>query len=516
MAQTSTGDIGFEFKHRDKQSDELRQRKNEPFNLLILGNFSGANFNQRQQYPVIKDRPWYRIDCDDIDEVLAQLKPSIRLPANENQEYEFTPTDLDDFHPDNLFAEFPPFQALKKLRKSLDNNTTFAAAAQQLEEWLGIAPLPSQQNEPVTTTPASPSTAGSGSLLDSVLESTQSSSEPVLSNDNATHAWLKQLVDDAVAPYTLPAKDPRKEDYLALLDRSISDVMRALLHHPDFQSLESHWRGLDFILRRVDSESRLNIYLWDICKEELLTDLAQQGDATQSDFYHRIQQQFAAADDQLSAIVSSYEFTSKKQDALMLGIMAKLCTALDCPFIANGNAGLAHCDSFFLSDDYRDWNVSWEGEFAQTWQAVRNMPESHYLALTAPRFLLRYPYDEGHYRIESFKFNELQSPVKSGDLLWAPGAYAVAAVLAKSYNQQGWQMQLGNFTDLERLPIALYEDDGEKQLIPNGECFLSEIMFNRLCDAGLTPITGIKNSDKLKVGPILGLHERAPLLGPWI
>ncbi|MCG8673668.1 MAG: type VI secretion system contractile sheath large subunit, partial [Pseudomonadales bacterium] len=311
-------------------------------------------------------------------------------------------------------------------------------------------------------------------------------------------------------------KDPRKEDYLDLLDRSISDLMRSLLHNNAYRSLENHWRGLDFILRRSESEAGLNIYIWDITKEELLTDLAQNGNASDSDFYHRIQHQFAASDEQLSAIVSTYEFGAKKQDALMLGILAKLCTHMDCPFIANGNASLAHCDNFFLSEDFRDWTQSWEADFAQTWQAIRNMPESHYIALTAPRFLIRYPYDTGHYSIESFKFNELVEPMDSNDLAWAPGAFAVGAILAQSYNKKGWQFDLGDFTDLHRLPIAFFNHDGSKEVIPSGECFLTEAMFNQICNAGLTPITGIKNNDTLKVGPIIGLHERSPLLGPWV
>ena len=513
MAETTTGDITFQFKHRDE--NQPKPNNQAPFHLLMLGNFSGPGFKERAAYPDIKDRPWYRIDCDDIDDVMAKLAPQLQLQAGADKAWLFTPKSLDDFHPDEIFANFPPFQELRQLRRQLSNNSTFAEAAKTLEAWLGISHVAPQAAQPSTAPSINPSTDNSG-LLDSILDSGDPSAAAPFSNDASTDAWLRNMVDDAIASYTLPGKDPRQEDYLALLDRSISDLMRTLLHLPEFQSLESHWRGLDFILRRSTSESRLNLYVWDVCKEELLTDLAQQGDATHSEFFHRIEKQFAASEESLSAIVTSYEFSTKKQDALMLGILAKLCTHMDCPLIANGDASLAHCDNFFLSNDYREWNQSWDPEFARTWQAVRNMPESHYLALTAPRFLIRYPYDTGHYGIESFAFDELESPINRQHLLWAPGAFAVAAVLAKSFNHDGWNMRLGDFTDLDRLPIAFMDDDGHKAVIPNGECFLTELMFNRLCDSGLTPITGLKNSDTIKVGPILGLHERSPLLGPWI
>ncbi len=436
------------------------------------------------------------------------------MQAGDNTPYQFTPKTLDDFHPDTLYAEFPAFQHLKQLRKELENNSTFAAAAKKLEQWLGINPSARPNTAPESNPPTTSFDSQHDGLLDSILDNSEAA--PATDSDASTSAWLRQLIDDAVAPYTLPAKDSRKEDYIDLLDRSISDLMRSLLHQPQFKSLENHWRGLDFILRRSTSEAGLNIYIWDVTKEELLADLAQQADATQSDFFQRINQQFAASNEQLSAIVSTYEYSANKQDALMLGILAKLCTTLDCPLIANANASLAHCESFFLSDDFKDWTVPWDKAFAETWQAIRNMPESHYIALTAPGFLIRYPYSSSHYRIESFKFDELPPAISRNHLPWAPGAFAVAAVLATAYNQSGWQFQLGDFTDISGLPIALFEHNGQKEMIPTGECFLSETMFNQLCDAGLTPITGLKNSDTLKIGPIIGLHERSPLLGPWI
>ena len=51
MAETSTGDISFEFKHRDEKKPQPGNQA--PFHLLILGNFSGPGFKDRAAYPDI-------------------------------------------------------------------------------------------------------------------------------------------------------------------------------------------------------------------------------------------------------------------------------------------------------------------------------------------------------------------------------------------------------------------------------------------------------------------------------
>ena len=111
MAEMNTGGIPFEFKHRDTQP---KPQKNAPFNLLILGNFSGPAFAARKDFPDLKQRPWYRIDCDDVDEVMAKLAPTLLLNTEGERQYEFAPSNLDDFHPDELYANFPPVSGVKK------------------------------------------------------------------------------------------------------------------------------------------------------------------------------------------------------------------------------------------------------------------------------------------------------------------------------------------------------------------------------------------------------------------
>ena len=50
--------------------------------------------------------------------------------------------------------------------------------------------------------------------------------------------------------------------------------MRRVLHHPDFQSAEATWRGVEFLVRRIETGAKMEIVLYDVSAEELAADLA--------------------------------------------------------------------------------------------------------------------------------------------------------------------------------------------------------------------------------------------------
>ncbi|HCB12532.1 MAG TPA: type VI secretion system contractile sheath large subunit, partial [Gammaproteobacteria bacterium] len=57
---------------------------------------------------------------------------------------------------------------------------------------------------------------------------------------------VKTLAEQALQYTTLVSKDVIKsiESMIAAIDKKITDQLNVILHHPDFQALESAWRGL--------------------------------------------------------------------------------------------------------------------------------------------------------------------------------------------------------------------------------------------------------------------------------
>jgi type VI secretion system protein ImpC len=90
-----------------------------PFHILIAGDFSGGA--NRKRAPI-------EIDRDNYEDVMARLAAEARLQIGDAV-LPIRFQEMDDFHPDSLYARLPPFQALRKLRGRLEDGSTFAAAA---------------------------------------------------------------------------------------------------------------------------------------------------------------------------------------------------------------------------------------------------------------------------------------------------------------------------------------------------------------------------------------------------
>ncbi|MBW1745109.1 MAG: type VI secretion system contractile sheath large subunit [Deltaproteobacteria bacterium] len=60
---------------------------------------------------------------------------------------------------------------------------------------------------------------------------------------------------------------------LNAVDAATSELMQRILHHADFQTIESAWRGVHFLTSRLETDEQLKLYLLDISKAELAADL---------------------------------------------------------------------------------------------------------------------------------------------------------------------------------------------------------------------------------------------------
>ena len=76
-----------------------------------------------------------------------------------------------------------------------------------------------------------------------------------------------------MAPYLTPDIEADQDQLIAAVDARIAGNMNAILHHPDFQALESAWRALDFLVNRLETGTYLKLYLLDISFAEFKADL---------------------------------------------------------------------------------------------------------------------------------------------------------------------------------------------------------------------------------------------------
>ena len=518
MGDNSRPGMGFEVNIRksSRQKTTVDTHADTPFCMVVLGDFVGRDRTSQKNKPLEQRKP-IAIDRDNFDDVLAGFKLSLTISPIENSGNEITIdiNDLDDFHPDSLYEKLDVFSKLRGIRRRLKNNHSFDEAAREIMGWLvtdeipgpGVGASEQTKNEAAEAVSAS-------DLLENVLDSTHQSSNDLESITSP--GGIDQLVKEIIAPYVEPAANPRQQEMIDAVDQATAGHMRQILHHPDFQHLEAAWRSIYFLISRIDTGRNLKIYLLDATREEIQQDL--EFDSGASALHKRFCEP-ALNDTSWSLIVGNYQFEDTIEDALFLAEIGSIAECAQAPFIAGAKATLAGCDSFSMYPDADDWCYELKPGVEQAWQILRENPVAQYVGLALPRFLLRLPYGKKSRPIDSFSFEELTSDVRANHegFLWGNAAFIKAEQLARAFSEKHWQMNPGEAAQTNNLPMYYYDDEGESELMPCAEIYLTEKGGRKISEAGLISLWSVKNRDTLVSSDFNSLAaDRTMLQGRWV
>jgi type VI secretion system protein ImpC len=485
-------------------------REDTPFLIVVLGDFNGG-----QSSGNLADRPMLTVDRDNLDQLMAKLAPAIRLPMDGGEAVSLRFRELEDFHPDRLFERAEIFHRLRELRRRVADPATFGAAAEELG--LGAAPQPAAQTT-AAATPAASVAAGmverTGRLLDDVIEEAESGeTRPSRRPDE-----LQEFVQRVTRPHLVAQADARQANVLRMIDGALSAQMRALLHVPALQALESAWRAVDFLVRRVETGAQLKLYLVDITKEELAADLLSSSDLHQSQTYKLLVEKTVGTPgaDAFSLLIGDYTYGAGRDDVEALRRLAKIAQAAGAPFVAGASPRLLGCASIADAPHPREWSTPLQPEVAEAWDTLRRSPEAACVGLALPRFLLRLPYGKETDPIESFDFEEMPDTPEHEDYLWGNPAFAGALLLAQSFSDDGWQMRPGTHGEIDRLPLHIYKHDGESELKPCAETLLTEEAAQKILECGLMPLVSLKGQDAVELVRFQSIKEPLHALeGTW-
>ncbi|HZP00968.1 MAG TPA: type VI secretion system contractile sheath large subunit [Terriglobia bacterium] len=489
---------------------------NSPFHIAILGDFSGrANRGIVDDSARIATRQPVMVDRDNFDEVLAGLGAELNLPARvdggPSTAIHFS--ELDDFHPDWLYKRLDVFRHLKELRQRLSDPSTFAAAAAEM----GVEISPKSRAEPAELTPARPTQAPdvsqllSGSLLDELIEQTEERSSR---GSDEWSDFLRRLV----APHLVPGEHPRQAELMAQVDKATSREMQALLHHPEFQALEAAWRAVFFLVKRVETDTNLKLYLIDISKAELAADLASKGDLRETGIYRLLVERTVGTPGAplWSVLAGNYTFDLTRGDAGLLARLAAIAQAAGAPFLAAAHPRLLGCESIADVVHPRTWRRNEDTEDARAWRALRGLPQAAFAGLALPRFLLRLPYGKKTESTEEFDFEEMPQVAEHECLLWGNPAFACVLLLAEAFAEYQWEMRPGVCQDIEGLPLFVYEKDGESFVKPCAEVLLTQQAAERILEEGLMPLVWFKDQDMVRVARFQSIADPLKnLSGHW-
>lgn len=448
-----------------------------PVRIAVLGDFSGgAAAGRLETGSDLAARKLLPVEFDNLEDTMARLGVKLTLPIGDGGagvEVEFN--DLEAFHPDPLYRELPVFKALADLRKRLNTTSTFAKAAAEVQSWAGgsrkrVSRAGKRRSR--SGAPAADAKLSDFARLIGVA--------PDVVTDGPVDALLRSIV----GPFVVPAPDPKKDALVATVDKALSDAMRAVLHQPEFQNLESLWRGLDMLLRRIETGPMLQVLLVDVSAEEFAADLSATDDLTETGLYSMlVDKPSQDKNGGLSLICGLYQFEPTPPHAELLGRAAKIAAHAGAPFV-----------TAIASDALMDRRKAPHPLVAEALQGLRGLAEGSHLALLSPRFMLRHPYGKRSDPISAFDFEEFTSADGLRGMLWGHPAILAACLLAAP---TGRTLSIGD------LPFHFFTDaDGDQVALPCTERLINADTAARLRQFGIGALMAHKGQPELRVAGI--------------
>ncbi len=338
-----------------------------------------------------------------------------------------------------------------------------------------------------------------GGILDRIIAETR------LTPDDEAYDIAKRgvsaFIEELLKPQNEnePVKKAMVDRMIAEIDAKLSRQMDEILHHPEFQALESSWRGLKLLVDRTNFRENIKLEILNASKQDLLEDFEDSPEIVQSGLYKHIYTaeygQFGGQP--VGALIANYFFDPSAPDVKTLQYVASVASMSHAPFVAAAGPKFFGLESFTGLPDLKDLKDHFEGPQFAKWQSFREQEDARYVGLTVPRFLLRNPYDPEDNPVKSFVYKE--NVANSHEhYLWGNTAYTFASRLTDSFAKFRWCPNIigpQSGGAVEDLPLHHFESMGEIETKIPTEVLVSDRREYELAEEGFIALTMRKGSD---------------------
>jgi len=334
----------------------------------------------------------------------------------------------------------------------------------------------------------------------------------------AIEAAVHTLAEQALAQTNLISEDAVRsiEAMVAEIDRKLSEQLNHILHHPDFQQMESTWRGLHYLVSNTETDEMLKIKVFNVSKKELHKTLKKYKGVNwdQSPIFKRIYEeeygQFGG--EPFGCLMGDYYFDHSPQDVELLREISKIAAAAHCPFISGTAPSLLNMESWQELGQPRDLAKIFQTPEYAAWNSLRESEDARYIGLTMPRFLGRLPYGQATEPVEEFDFEE-ETEGDHHKFLWVNSAYAMGTNITRAFKLYGWCSRIRGVESggaVTNLPTYTFPtDDGGVDMKCPTEIAISDRREAELARLGLMPLIHKKNTDFAAFIGAQSLHKPA-------
>lgn len=314
------------------------------------------------------------------------------------------------------------------------------------------------------------------------------------------------LVREALADDSLISEDilDTIDAMLAKIDEKLTAQINQIIHHPEYQKLESSWRGLAYTVNNTESDATLKLQVMNVSKSELDRELRMYPGAKwdQSPLFKKLYEaEFGQLGGQpYGAIVGDFYFDHSSSDVRLLRDLGKIAAAAHAPFISAAGPALLGMDSWNELGNPRDLSTVFDTPDYAGWHSLRDSENSRYLALTMPRVLARSPYGQNGEPVDEFNFEEETDGHEGKQYAWMNAAHAMAVNINRAHKEYGWTVQIRGVQsggEIGSLPVHNFDmGDGSTDMKCPTEFAISDRREGELSKSGLISLVHRKNTDR--------------------
>ncbi len=288
---------------------------------------------------------------------------------------------------------------------------------------------------------------------------------------------------------------------IAQIDELLSDQLNEIMHHSEFQKLESTWRGLHHLVMSTETGPMLKLRILNISQQDLLKDLEKAIEFDQSQLFKKVyEEEFGTfGGHPYGLLIGDYEFGRHPQDMALLTKISNVAAAAHAPFIAAASPRLFDLGSFTEIGNPRDLSKIFESLEMIKWRSLRESEDSRYVSLVLPHTLLRLPYGPDTIPLEEFDFVEDVNGKDHSKYLWGNPAYSLGQRITDAFAKYRWCAAIRGVEGggvVEDLPTHTFKtDEGDIALKCPTEISITDRREKELNDLGFISLIHCKNTD---------------------
>jgi len=428
-----------------------RLQTGQPARVVVIGRFNGATLPADARAPEDRRTRAVRLTLDQLDDQIRELAPLVQTAVGP-----VSITSVESMHPDELVRHVPLLSQLMTLRRQLRDPAQFEAAARIVRAWQGV---PAEAPAQPAAQPAAPAATDASDDIARLLGRPPTAAP--------APAPMDQWVADMVKPHLAPQAPAQSGALIEVVNQALSAALSGLLHDARWQSAESFWRGVDWLLRRVDDDQLAHITLVDLSWAELSQDLraGQVSAALQAALVVNLDDEDGPV---LTHVLVQDQIALDEDAIAALSTLASVVQLSGAQAVANPSL-----QQFF------DRQGALLPDTQAAWDLCRQKAGGS-LLMVAPRFVMRQPYGPGSDPLDWLDYREPLAHAQGDAILWGnPGWLCLADELGG-----------GQGTVAELPHVLVDEQDGAGARLVTTEWPLNQTLADMLAQFGVRAVVG--------------------------